>query len=1063
MASSSSSSPPAPAFSSQSLKYNVFLSFRGEDTRKTFVDHLYTALEQQGIYTYKDDETLHRGELIGPSLMKAIEESQIAVIIFSENYADSSWCLDELACIMKCKDTKGHIVMPIFYGVDPSEVRKQKQKYGEALAKHELENKRKVESWRKALVDASNISGWEPKHIANGHESKVIKEIVETISQSLQPVTSSANENLIGIAARIQRLKLELQTGSGDVRMIGIWGVGGGGKTTLASSIYDEICRQFDGCCFVENIREESGRYGLEKLQEKILCGVLKQKEVQGIGRVEEGRQMIKDRLCHKMVLIVLDDVNQLDQLKALAGSHDWFGEGSRIIITTRDEHLLTAHKVDVIHNIILLNNDEAMKLFHKLSLQDYSPKEDYERLSKDVVSYAGGLPLALAVLGPFLCDKDTGEWMSALARLKEIPNDDIVGKLKISFDGLTEVEKDLFLDIACFFRRERKDRVMEILDACGLYPIIGVKVLIQKALITISNGRFDMHDLVQEMGHHIVRGEHPNNPEKHSRIWKEEDVLKISAMDATMELKNIKALQIGLNWLPKKEQDLPLIAANMKNLRYIKWDVNHENPLLNNFPPRELRYLHLSRVLQKQLWEGCKLLPNLKIMELWSSNIIMTPDFDGLPNLERLKLYQCMYLEKIHPSIGRLERLVLLSVEACTSLKMFPPVTRLKKLETLSFHHCPQLFKPSEIQQQNMDNLGRSNLPGLECCFQGLSLCQNKIGLQFILNMQELGFLTKLELSNCGLGDEDIGSDVWELANLQVLNLDGNKFSRLNFGLFGLPRLKWLNLSWCQELVEVSELPPSISILTMDYCYSLRSFGDISNCKWLWKVSHAGGYNVNPLDGEILLHSMLQAIDIEHHFVDFALAHQIPKGFVGRCFMGKTFTWRFPTEYRKPSGASIKSHSDKFTLHLPNDWYNEFCGLLIRVVANSGILDIDIIIKQEPDNREYVFKNWRFDKQPEPEYDGKVKTYVGYVPFSSLRRITSLNSSYNIISFHIHKMYWTSFTAELVPRRSKDDLLQITQVATNCSEFWNNGQTFEIQQDLGSSIKISWGRWKNI
>lgn len=174
---------------------------------------------------------------------------------------------------------------------------------------------------------------------------------------------------------------------------------------------------------------------------------------------------------------------------------------------------------------------------------------------------------------------------------------------------------------------------------------------------------------------------------------------------------------------------------------------------------------------------------------------------------------------------------------------------------------------------------------------------------------------------------------------------------------------------------------------------------------------------------------------------------------------MGKTFTCRFPIEYRKPSGASIKSHSDKFTLRLPDDWYNEFCGLLIRVVASSGILDIDIIIKQEPDNREYVFKNWRFDKQPEPEYDGKVKTYVGYVPFSSLRRTTSLNSSYNIISFHIHKMYRTSFTAELVPRRSKDDLLQTTQVATNCSEFWNNGQTFEIQQDLGSSIKISWGR----
>ncbi|KAI3516484.1 hypothetical protein L1887_15401 [Cichorium endivia] len=226
---SSSSSPSAPAMSSRSCKYHVFLSFRGEDTRKTFVDHLYSALEQEGIYTYKDSETLSRGESIHPSLMNAIEESQIAVIVFSKNYGDSSWCLDELAHIMKCRDTIGLIVMPIFFDVDPSEVRKQKEKYGEAFAKHESENKTKVESWRKALVDASNISGWEPKHIANGHESKGIKQIVVEISQRLYPVTSSANENLIGMAARLQGLRSELQVGSGGVRMLGIWGVGGGG------------------------------------------------------------------------------------------------------------------------------------------------------------------------------------------------------------------------------------------------------------------------------------------------------------------------------------------------------------------------------------------------------------------------------------------------------------------------------------------------------------------------------------------------------------------------------------------------------------------------------------------------------------------------------------------------------------------------------------------------------------------------------------------------------------------------------------------------------------------
>ncbi|KAM0034995.1 putative TIR domain-containing protein [Helianthus debilis subsp. tardiflorus] len=157
------------SYSSQLRKnYDVFLSFRGEDTRKTFVDYLYSTLEDRLISTYKDDVALPRGDSIRPSLFKAIEGSRIAVIIFSEKYADSSWCLDELAHIMKCREERKLIVMPVFYCVDPSEVRKQKGKFEEAFAKHKIENNNKVESWRDALVRATEIAGWEPKNIANG-------------------------------------------------------------------------------------------------------------------------------------------------------------------------------------------------------------------------------------------------------------------------------------------------------------------------------------------------------------------------------------------------------------------------------------------------------------------------------------------------------------------------------------------------------------------------------------------------------------------------------------------------------------------------------------------------------------------------------------------------------------------------------------------------------------------------------------------------------------------------------------------------------------------------------
>ena len=143
--------------------YHVFLSFRGEDTRETFTGNLYNALDQRGINTFMDDEELRMGEEISPSLLKAIEESKISIIIFSKNYASSSWCLDELVKILECKKSKGKLVLSVFYDVNPSDVRHQKGSYGEALTIHEerfKDNLEKVQKWRLALYEAANLSGW---------------------------------------------------------------------------------------------------------------------------------------------------------------------------------------------------------------------------------------------------------------------------------------------------------------------------------------------------------------------------------------------------------------------------------------------------------------------------------------------------------------------------------------------------------------------------------------------------------------------------------------------------------------------------------------------------------------------------------------------------------------------------------------------------------------------------------------------------------------------------------------------------------------------------------------
>ena len=155
--------PSSSSSSTHMWKYHVFLSFRGEDTRNNFTNHLYAALNQKGIYTFRDDEKLERGKCISPVIFKAIEDSLFAIVVLSKNYASSTWCLDELAKIMECEKKMGQIVLPIFYDVDPSEVRKQTGTYAQVFKEHEKrfkENIDKVHKWRAILTDVSNLSGW---------------------------------------------------------------------------------------------------------------------------------------------------------------------------------------------------------------------------------------------------------------------------------------------------------------------------------------------------------------------------------------------------------------------------------------------------------------------------------------------------------------------------------------------------------------------------------------------------------------------------------------------------------------------------------------------------------------------------------------------------------------------------------------------------------------------------------------------------------------------------------------------------------------------------------------
>ncbi|XP_059429072.1 disease resistance protein RPV1-like [Corylus avellana] len=209
-ASSSSSSTPL-------WRYDVFLSFHGEDTRKSFTDHLHTALKQKGIFVFRDDEKLKRGKYVSDELLKAIQESMYGIAVISTNYASSRWCLIELAKMVKCMTDTGLIILPIFYHVDPSHVRNQTGSFAEAFARHEKDSKVDIEmmqKWKSALTEVGNISGW---HLFDSHESKVVEEIISRIIFRGMVNFSNVSKGFVGIESRAEEIMSKLCIGLDDL------------------------------------------------------------------------------------------------------------------------------------------------------------------------------------------------------------------------------------------------------------------------------------------------------------------------------------------------------------------------------------------------------------------------------------------------------------------------------------------------------------------------------------------------------------------------------------------------------------------------------------------------------------------------------------------------------------------------------------------------------------------------------------------------------------------------------------------------------------------------------
>ncbi|CAI0437210.1 unnamed protein product [Linum tenue] len=831
---SSSCSP----YSLPVVEYEVFLSFRGPDVRTTFADFLYRLLDRPKIRTFLDDEELRKGEMISPSLVKAIGESRIYIPILSPGYASSKWCLQELALMLERykQDEGSHIILPIFYLMEPRDVRHCKGSYEEALEQHRLKyGEETIRVWKDALEEVGQMTGW--RVTESDRQGAVAESVFSEVWSHIKGNYTLLTNELIGIDSHVNHVMELLKSDfEGGINVVGIHGMGGIGKTTIAKAVYNKVFTQFEHHCFLEDVRETLSlkNDGVTTLQSKIISSILRDDHM--VRDASQGIHIITNRVCPRKVLIVLDNVDDRFEFGQILGEVRKFSPESRFIITTRDKRVLELLQVSKLYEPSGMSHDHSLQLLRRHAFRMDNPLEDKTTLCEEFVKVAAGLPLALEVIGSLLFRRDRKFWEAKLIELKRIPPTKVQERLKISYDELSGSEKQIFLDISCVFIGENKELPFYMWSDCNFNPESGISTLILRSLLKVDvDNKFWMHDHVRDIGRMIVREEDEQHPWKRTRIWSNEDAVDMLINGEGADL--VEVLKVDMRY-----EDFELMEKEFQNLSKLRYLEVHSGRLTGDFknilPNLRWLRLHYCRSIPINInitklavldlrfcpvrddwrcWDKIKAAHRLKAIDVsFCDQVTKVPNLFGCPSLQRINFLGCGNMSgELH--IGDLKGLRVLNIARTKITKLIGGFGRLQNLQEINVGYSrlreipTSIGKLSSLKILVLDRLD-IEVPKLPTSLKGLSLSSPRVP-----NLLELKDLEWLHWSRALL----IPGDMWKLSKLKDLELWQVECSRTRTLILSSPTLpsslNTLSISGYQ-FVPLERLPNLVNQSNLTY-----------------------------------------------------------------------------------------------------------------------------------------------------------------------------------------------------------------------------------------------------